>query len=409
MIMRTIFALTLKFVAFILALFAIFATMFVLFVVSFDRILLDPQTYKQAFTKNKVYVQLPEVAATEFELIRGQLVEPCTETVIAGTCLDSAVNGSASETSRLGLDGSAFINGLNEAQWRSLAVYLLTPQNIQQNLDAGVNEIIAYFKGETDTAGIPLRSLKEQLASLTGDELNRMLLNPQPPCTLDQQTLIMSGELSEAGRTPVFCAATGGTSEVLLLDFERRLDILADELPEKISVIKSPSPQNPPSLQRVIGRDLQTTLRKLQINAQYLPLVPVVLLVVVAVLAVRSLRGLLRWWGIPIFIGSLFALILGMVIFFLFEQIWLNNVLGRFPPILTSGFGRIIYGVLQSLSKGFAQHLMLQAGIMTLISLGILLISNRVPAPPDPSLPPLAPPGTPGGPVLNPNRKKKKW
>jgi hypothetical protein len=119
------------------------------------------------------------------------------------------------------------------------------------------------------------------------------------------------------------------------------------------------------------------------------------------------LRSFLRWWSISIFIGSLFALILGAVLFFLFEQIWLNYVLNDFPPILTSGFGEIIYSVTRSLSRDVSQHLMTQAGIVTLTALGILLISNRVPAPPDPSLPPLAPPGTPGGPVLNPNRKKK--
>jgi hypothetical protein len=405
--MRTISALALRFVALILALFAIFATVFVLLFLSFNRIIIDHQTYKHAFTENKVYEQLPEVIAAEFALVRGQLVEPCAEPVMADSCLDSVFNSSTTETGELGIDGIAFINGLNQEQWNNLVMYLLTPEDVQKGLEAGVDEVIAYFKGETDSAGIPLLDLKVQLASITRDELTAMLLNPQPPCTLDQQTLIMSAEHGKVGSAPVFCSVTSGTSEVLVPDLQRRLSSVALELPERVFLIKPPSPSNPRSLQMIIGKDLQATLQKLQINAQYLPLLPVGLLVLVTAFGVRSLRRFLRWWSISIFIGSLFALILGAVLFFLFEQIWLNYVLNDFPPILTSGFGEIIYSVTRSLSRDVSQHLMTQAGIVTLTALGILLISNRVPAPPDPSLPPLAPPGTPGGPVLNPNRKKK--
>ena len=407
--MRTISALTLKFVALILALFASFATIFVLLFLSFNRILIDPQTYKQAFTENKVYEKLPEVTADEFALVRRQLVKPCAETVIADSCLDSVIHSSPTETSKLGIEGGAFINGLNQEQWNNLVMYLLTPEDVQKGLEAGVDEVIAYFKGETDAAGIPLLDLKEQLASITSDELIAMLLTPQPLCTLEQQTLIMSAEFSKVGSAPVFCSVTGGTSEVLVPDLQRRLSSVALELPERVYLIKPPSPSNPRSLQMIIGKDLQATLQKLQINAQYLPLLPVALLVLVTAFGVRSLRSFLRWWSIPIFIGSLFALILGAVIFFLFEQLWLNYVLNDFPPVLTSGFGEVIYSVTRSLSRDVSQHLMTQAGIVTLTALSILLISNRVPAAPDPSLPPLAPPGTPGGPVLNPSRKKKKW
>ena len=407
--MRTLFALILKVIALILALFTIFATMLVLLFLSFNRILLDPQIYKQAFIENKVYAQLPEVTASEFAWVRSHLVDPCIEIVIADSCLDAVVNSSTTETGKLGIDGSVFINGLHQEQWNNLVKYLLTPEKVQQSLDAGVDEVIAYFKGETNAAGIPLLGLKDQLASITSDRLTAMLLNPQPLCTLDQQALIMSGKLSKLGSAPVFCSVPGGTSEVLLLDLQRRLNSAALELPEQVFLIKPPSPSNPPSLQMIIGNDLQSTLHKLQINAQYLPLLPIALLILVTAFGVRSVRSFLRWWSIPIFIGSLFALIFGTVLFFLFEQIWLNYVLNDVPPLLTSGFGEIIYNVTHSLSKGVSQHLMTQAGIVTLTALGILLISNRVPAPPDPSLPPLAPPGTPGGPVLNPNQKKKKW
>ena len=411
--MRNIFAVILKFVAFLLAVLTIFATIFVLFFLSFNRILLNPQTYRQAFAENKVYEKLPVVTAYEFELVKNLITEPCAESVIANSCLDQAVNTAqpdeTANTGGLGVEGTIFINGLNPDQWSSLVSYLLPKTDLEESAEKTVDELIAYFKGKTDTVKMPLTNLKLRLTSLTDQKLTQLLLDSQPTCTQEQQTLIMSNGVGGTGSSPIFCSASGGTSQALSVDLLRRLDIVASEIPEYIIVIKPPSPSNPPSLQRLIGQDLQATLQKINANTQYIPFLPVAMLLLVSLFAVRSLRGLLRWWGVPIFIAGLFTLILGIVMFFMFDQIWLNTILTRLPPFLTSGFGEIIYGISHSLTDDLSQRIMLEAGIVTLLSLVVILISNRMPAPPDPSLPPLAQPGTPGGPVLNPNKKKKKW
>ena len=410
--MRNVFTVIFKFIAILLSALTIITTIFVILLLSFNRILLNPQTYKQVFAENEVYERLPVVIAEEFSWVKSLLVEQCEETTIAGACLDQAVStsqmGEGTSTGRLGIEGTAFLKGINEDQWNALVVQLFTPENLQESSESAVNETIAYLKGETDTVSMPLTNIKARLTSIADEELTMLLLNSQPTCTLEQQTLIMSAEFNKVGSLPILCSATGGTAQVLLLDLQRRLNGVAAEIPDYAVLIKPPSPSNPPSLQRFIGKDLQDALQTLHNNSQYLPLLPFVLLVLVAVFSVRSLGGLLRWWGIPIFIASLLTLILGIVIFFMFDQIWLNYVLIHLPPLLPSGFGEIIYGVAHSLANDLSQRIMIEAGIVTLLSLGVILISNRVPPPPDPSLPPLAPPGTPGGPVLNPNRKKKK-
>lgn len=410
--MQTVLAVVFKFIAILLAGITIIGTIFVLLFLSFNHILLNPQTYEQAFTENKVYERLPAITAEEFSLVRSHLVEPCSETLNGSSCHDQTIN--ASQTSNtagggLGTEGKAFINGLNQDQWKSLIIYVLPPTDLQVSMEASINETIAYFKGQTDMVKMPLMNLKTRMTSMKDEELTTLLLNSQPACSAEQQTLIMSGGLSEAGSSPIFCSATGGTSQALALDLQRRLTIIAFELPDHATIINEPSPSNPRSLQRFIGKDLRATLQKINANSQSLPLLPLVLLVLVSVFGVRSLRGLLRWWSIPIFMAGLITLIFGIVVFSLFEWIWLNYILTSIPPLLTSGFGEIIYGVTHSLANDFSKQLMLQAGIVTLLALGVILISNRVPPPPDPSLPPLAQPGTPGGPVLNPDRKKRKW
>jgi hypothetical protein len=411
--MRKILDIIFNFIAILLAGLTIVATIFVLLFLSFNRILLDPQTYQEVFVQNKVYERIPATTAEEFALVKTLLLEPCNEDLIAGSCLDQTVNtsqpGALPNSGRLGIEGATFLNGINGDQWNALVRHAFTPGDLQENAESTVNETIAYFKGETDSVKMHLTSTKARLTGTTDTELISLLLNSQPTCTLEQQTLIMSAEFSNKGSLPIFCSATGGTSQVLLLDLRRRLNAFATEIPEHAIFIKAPSPSIPPGFQNFIGKDLQSTLQKLNANARYIPFLPFALLLLVAVFGVRSLRGWLRWWGIPIFIASLFTLILGAVIYFMFDSIWVNYVLIHLPPLLTSGFGEIIYGVANSLANDLSQHLMRQAGVVTLLALGVILISNRVPPPPDPSLPPLAQPGTPGGPVLHPRKKRKRW
>lgn len=409
--MRNVLGALFKLVAILLAALTIITTIIVLLLLSFSRILLTPQAYKQSFAENKIYERLPATTAVEFMLVKNLLIDPCEETINADSCLDPHIDTSGLDgpTNRLGMEGTAFLNGINQEQWSALILYLLTPELVQESLESGVDQSISYLKGETDSAGLPLMKVKARLGSMTDEDLTLLLLNSQLACTLEQQTLILSAGFSESGSPPIFCSPTGGTSQVLLLDLQRRLKIIASETPTQVILIKPPSPSNPLVLQNFIGDDLQSALQKINANSQYLPFLPVALLLLVAVFGVRSLRGLLRWWGIPVFVAGLITLILGVALFFMFEWIWLRYVLTHFPPLLTSGFGEILYDTAHSLTNDLSKQMMLEAGVVTLLALGVILVSNRVPAPPDPSLPPLAQPGTPGGPVLNPQKKKKRW
>ena len=99
---------------------------------------------------------------------------------------------------------------------------------------------------------------------------------------------------------------------------------------------------------------------------------------------------------------------LGLVLFFMFDQLWMKYVLNSLPSVLVSGFGDITQDVARSLTKDLAKRLMLESGILTLLTVGFLYASSFVKPPPDPSLPPLAQPGTPGGPVIHPSQEKKR-
>ena len=116
----------------------------------------------------------------------------------------------------------------------------------------------------------------------------------------------------------------------------------------------------------------------------------------------------MRWWSIPIFIAALSALIIGVILLFMFDQIWMKYILHNLPPLFASGFSDIAEDVTRTLANDLAKRIMVQAVVLTLLALAIFYASSFVKPPPDPSLPPLAQPGTPGGRVIHPSQEKKR-
>ena len=394
--MRNVFTVIFHFIARLaavfLALLAVIATIAVLLLLSINDTILNPRTSKQAFVKNKVYERLPAIAAGEFSLVRSLFADQCTET--PHTC--------ASETLLL-------LNGLNSAQWDTLISHLLPEGELQTITESTLDEAISYFRGETDTVQLPLAALKDRLNDQPAHELTSLLLSSQPACTAEQQAQIKVVALNEAGVPPIFCSATGEMQLQLSTELQRRLTNISAELPETASIIKAPSPSLPVSLRRSLGADLQIALQKLDSALPYAPLLPLGLLLLLALFTVRSLRAWMRWWSIPIFIASLITLIFGVLLFFMFDQIWMKYILHTLPPLFDSGFGEITQDVARTLTNDVSKRIILQAGILTILALATLYASSFVKPPPDPSLPPLAQPGTPGGPVIHPSKKRKGW
>jgi len=393
--MRTVFTAIFKFIARLLAVFlallTILATIVVVLLSSIEHTLLNPLTSRQAFVKNKVYERFPTIAASEYSLVKSLFTHRCAETPQA-----------------CAIEGMALLNGLSSEQWETLIIHILPADELQAITESTLDETIGYFHGEKDSVQIPLVHLKARLTDKAGEELTLLLLESQPYCSAQQQAQIEDMDLNIAGAPPIFCSADGQMKIQLSAELQRRLRNISAELPDNAILIKSPSPSIPVSLHRFLGEDRQSALQKINMALPNAPLLPFALLLLVTLFAVRSLRGWMRWWGIPIFIAGLITLILGVVLFFMFDQIWMKYILHTLPPLFASGFGEITQDVVRTLTNDLAKHIMLRAGILTLLSLAILYASSFVKPPPDPSLPPLAQPGTPGGPVIHPLRKKKR-
>jgi hypothetical protein len=390
-VLTAIFKFIARLIAIFLALLTIVATITVLLLLSIDHTILNPGTSKRAFIKNKVYERLPAVTAREFSLVKGLFANRCTET--PQSCP---------------IETMTLLNGLSTKQWEASVIHLLPEDELQTITESALDEAISYFRGETNTVQLPLAPLKVRLTDQPANELTALLLSSQPACTAEQQAQIKVVALNEVGVPPIFCSATGEIQLQLSAELQRRLKLISVELPETVTIIKRPSPSMPPSLRRFLGEDWQTALQKLNMGLSNAPLLPFALLVLLALFAVRSLRGWMRWWGVLIFLAGLITLIGGVVLFFMFDQIWMKYILHTLPPLFASGFGQVTQDVARMLANDLAKRIIVQAGFLTLLALATLYASSFVKPPPDPSLPPLAQPGTPGGPVIHPSREKKR-
>ncbi|HXD10176.1 MAG TPA: hypothetical protein VN653_08950, partial [Anaerolineales bacterium] len=439
-----------RLIAVLLAALTIFATILALLFSSLDHTLFQAGTYERILLEQKVYEQLPVLVADQLPTIEGRLANPCIEYPLAcaiysappevqacvtksldAAILDDIGNArrkptpaetqtvqdcidqfdlahSTSDSLRVTSRQAGLLRDLTPAQWEVLIQHLLPADDAQKLIETVLEETLAYFKGDVNAVRIALTPLKAGLTGQAGAELVKLLLKSAPPCTLQQAAKINAGDFGGADETPIYCAAEGETLNKLSVNLEERLDKAASELPESAALIRAPSkPDSLPGLS-VLGNNPQIMRQRIYTGIRFSPLLVLVLLLLVALFAVRSLRGWMRWWSVPILIGSLITLGIGVASLTFFGWAWGKYVIPAIPPSAGQTLSALGRELAHSLVKDLTLWLVLESGLLAFLALGLLMGSTRVPPPPNRSLPPLAPPGTPGGPVLIQPKSKRK-
>ena len=90
-----------------------------------------------------------------------------------------------------------------------------------------------------------------------------------------------------------------------------------------------------------------------------------IILLLVAVFGVRSFRDLLRWWGIPIMVTGLIALILSIVSMSIFNWLVSTYVESRIPGYFSAEFVQLGFDLGRSAIRSYVKSITLQAGIQT--------------------------------------------
>lgn len=426
-VLAAFFNFILKTIAFLFAILVVVATFLVLLLLGIQHVLLNSSTYKRALSENRVYERLPALVGEQMDLLDEFLADPCAGNplacVIEGaspelrTCLTDALgaeayeqigsgqrsateselsaaqpcldrfgepasqpgpaDGSAGENPPGGVGGPpAFLNNLSAPQWESLIRTLLPPDELQQMTESALDGLFAYANGKTDTATVPLVSLKKHLTGQAGRELILFLVGAQPTCTEEENSRILAGNFGGEGEPAVMCNASGEALDKLLAELQRQMDEAAAGIPDVAVLVKPPSPSEPSNWNGPLGNDPQTILGRVHAGILLSPLLPLALLLVVTLFGVRSLRDWLGWWGIPLLIAGLIVLAVGIVILPSFEWAWMRYAVPKVPAMFA---GSSLVPLAQSLAHSIADDLSvwitIEAGIVAVIGLGAVIAS----------------------------------
>ncbi len=162
-------------------------------------------------------------------------------------------------------------------------------EELQTVLDTMIQSFVGYLRGESDSVTVSMAAFKAGVIARAPDAIIG-ITEGKPPCD---------------GRWSGFQCRPKPAE---LAELRRRLvEYYADAPPPMPDTLTYPET----ATARLEAEAQFPSERRRQVVAgmQYSPLISGILLLLIAAFSVRSWRGLARWWGIPILVGGLLALL----------------------------------------------------------------------------------------------------
>lgn len=162
-----------------------------------------------------------------------------------------------------------------------------------------------------------------------------------------------------------------------MLSIEENLDEFVGELPDEAVIGENFMDGDPDESSASDDGDMQIgqTIRRIRSYLRLSLVVPGVLLLLIGVFGVRSFRDLLRWWGIPLLIAGLVALVISVLSMPLFNWFLRTYVEGQIPGYLSQEFVDFGFEVGRSTIRSYVKAVTLQAGGIALVGLAATTIS----------------------------------
>jgi hypothetical protein len=445
----------LAFLAAIVAGLFVGSTLVVLLLFNVERGFLQPGLYKDAMVQQRIYDRVPELAAEQ--LVYSSTVVPSGEedeaasdqTFIAKVvglapadltgCLQSGLGPVAyaelgadsrqptpAETDQVkaclrahgvpaGLadthDGMpVFFWILTEEDWQTIFDALLPPDWLRAQFESVIDQVYEDLRSDEPgaAADIPLADLKARLLGDEGFDAIVTLLQAQPACTPDQMAQIQGlTDPTEPLKDVPVCRPPDPILTAMYPNIQATLALLDEQIPDQAELrygSGSEGSENP--LER--PHQILNTIRSAVLVSL---LVPLVLLGLVTLLVVRSVKGLLRWWGIPVLASGVIGAALALA-----SLASTHRLVGDLIVRQKAASSSLAPGVLDAeadllnaIAQGYLEAVLIQA--IALAVLGAVMVTASfyvgrpaaaLPVAPPPGTPPPAPPPMGQPPVSEP-------
>jgi hypothetical protein len=311
-----------------------------------DQKAFDSDTYQQVLANENFYQRLPTIIA------KGLVASPQKD-----------------ELPRT-------MQGLTVENWENFIRDLLPPEVLQSMGEQALDSLFAYINSESNNAGISLTPLKESMAGEAGTQAVLDLMKTQPKCTLEQVAQITVAALSE--NEIMLCNPPPEALPLIAPVIKGQLQFAAAVIPDQATFART----DPLSK----DEDPRKGLRVLRLFMSLSPLVPLGTLLALSLLAVKSLRDWLAWWGIPITITGIFAVLVSLLgaPFFglLILRFLIRNQTDYIPPVFLDSGSQLAAAIVEQLLKPTLLQGLALAGAGTILFVGAILLKRFVPSGP---------------------------
>jgi hypothetical protein len=417
-----------RILAAILAVLFVATLLIVLVLLNADRMLLAPELYQTALTDARVYEQLPSLAAEQIYTqmhntgsagwaegnplqMAAKQSQDCAELSLGVTAYEDILSGTRKPTpaetaamqkcgvGEAGGEGGPpeFFLALSEPQWKSILTKLLPAEWLQSTTEKALRDLFTVI-GDPDAPVrvlIPMQEFKTRLTGPAGMDVLNEILSTLPPCPAGQ--IPSSADPS----TLLECRPSDDVLAQAQPQLQQALREAASGIPDEVDLLQPV--RDAGVLSANAGGNLPAPPRRLLLYGRWIvrlsPLLCLGLLFLIALLAVRSWKGWLRWWGLPILSTGVAALLLAVGVWAGFS-ISVPMARESLPPNVAAGLFDMLVSIVQSVIRQFAMALGLQSILLSVVGLGMLILSLFLPGrkPPAPAAPPpAAQPPAPAG------------
>lgn len=347
----------------------IIAALISLLLVNAEHHFVDPELYKRVLLEERVYDSLPRLLSTQISA--GMTFNPCAED-------PSACEGEGEDVSEDDEGGPPdYFKNMEAEQWELLLGEILSANWLQAQTESVIDQLFVFLDSDDTTPSITisLADLKSRLMGRNGVETVLKIIEAQPTCTQDQlREIINSFENDDSSTELLSCRPPQEILDEYLSSMVETLNEVIESLPDEVVLGENLMDSDLDEEIETDEDEMQVgkTLRRVRTYMRLSPIVPIGFLLLIAVFGVRSFREFLQWWGIPLLLTGLIALVFSILSMPIFNWFIKTYVQVQIPGYFSSEFVGLGFDIGRSMIRSLVKAITIQAGVL---SLGGILMS----------------------------------
>jgi len=356
----------------------VFLTAAAVLLVQTDRVLLNANTYKNILVKQQVYQRMPRILAEQVvTALNGNAcgIDPlmcgmasaefvtCVQSSLGDERYSMLASGAGEPTegeagqvqacldrydptlqARTSNKVLVLLTFINVDTLETLIAAMLPPEELQALTENTLDQAFAYANGEQAAISLSFANVKQELAGPAGLQAILKLDQEQPACSSQYLLAILAG--LKAGNVSLSLCRL--PDELLALAAPLIQEVLkeaAAQIPN--SQVISPQFGALPAGLRWLGNGPAGWIRLARLGMRLSPELPLLVLILMTVLVVRTPKGLLRWWGIPVFFSGLLCAGLAFAVNGFFDPAWALALANRLPQSLSPSLVILAHGMVK--------------------------------------------------------------